>query len=130
VYQKNAASTLVPDREPESSGADQAEFDRPAMRTALISGHYIKLQSRSVGHNPLEPPSGAGFGLQVIKKNVDSSGNFLGLAGFQPHNHSSLYMQMAGRNTWRDRTLKRGLEKCSPASKSVTCLQSLPWPKS
>ena len=46
------------------------------------------------------------------------------------NNHSSLHMQMAGRNTWCHPTRERGLEQCFPALKYVTCLQSLPWPKS
>jgi hypothetical protein len=32
-------------------------------------------------------------------------------------------IQMAGLNIWCHRTLKRGLDKCSPALKYVTCLQ-------
>jgi hypothetical protein len=58
------------------------------------------------------------------------SRNLSELAGFKPHNHSSLHMQMAGRNTWCHPTRERGLEQCFPALKYVTCLQSLPWPKS
>jgi hypothetical protein len=56
--------------------------------------------------------------------------NLLERAGFKVHNHSSLHMQMAGRNTWCHPTRERGLEQCFPALKYVTCLQSLPWPKS
>ena len=56
--------------------------------------------------------------------------NLLERAGFKAHNHSSLHMQMAGRNTWCHPTRERGLEQCFPALKYVTCLQSLPWPKS
>jgi hypothetical protein len=41
-----------------------------------------------------------------------------------------LALQMAGRHTWGHRTPERSLELCSPALKYVTCLQSLPWPKS
>ena len=58
------------------------------------------------------------------------SRNLLELAGFQAYNHSSLRMEMAGRNSRCHRTLKRGLEQCSPTLKYVTCTQSLPWPKS
>src|ERR1017187_9987920 len=56
--------------------------------------------------------------------------NLLERAGFKVHNHSSLHMQMAGRNTWCHPTRERGLEQCFPALKYVTCLQSLRWPKS
>jgi hypothetical protein len=41
-----------------------------------------------------------------------------------------LALQMTGRHTWGHRTPERGLELCSPALKYVTCLRSLPWPKS
>ena len=59
-------------------------------------------------------------------------------AGLSPHNECpnrtlknnerqvSLDLQMAGRHTWCQRSLERGLEQCSPALKYVTCLQSLP----
>ncbi len=58
------------------------------------------------------------------------SRNFTEPAGFQAHNHSSLHTQMAGRNIWCHPIRERGLEQCFPALKYVTCLQSLPWPKS
>jgi hypothetical protein len=91
----------------------------------------INLPSRASLSNPIPPQSlsGAAFGSMA------SILFFLFAKPFRsgrvpPHNHSSLHKQMAGQNTWCHPTLDRGLETCSPALKSVTCLQSLPWLKS
>ena len=65
-----------------------------------MSEHNIPVQRQYLGTQCPRTSVWGWFRLRVIQKNVDSSGNFSELAGFQVHNHSSLHMQMAGRNTW------------------------------
>jgi len=91
----------------------------------------ISLPSRASLSNPIppKPPSGDAFGSMASILLFSFAKPFRS-GRVPPHNHSSIHKQMAGRNTWCHPTLDRGLETCSPALKSVTCLQSLPWPKS
>jgi len=91
----------------------------------------ISLPSRASLSNPIppKPPPGDAFGSMASILFFSFAKPFRSVR-VPPHNHSSIHKQMAGQNTWCHPTLDRGLETCSPALKSVTCLQSLPWPKS
>jgi len=129
---------LVPRRHPVVSGMWMSGFagGYPFERRCYYAGASLSRQGQRSLPEPVcrarSPRTSvwSGFQVEALLLLFYRSRNLSELAGFKAHNHSSLHMQMAGRNTWCHPTRERGLEQCFPALKYVTCLQSLPWPKS